>query len=92
VPPFTVQIPGSTIQLVGTDYRDIIIAASRLLDEPGAYAEMAHAVNPYGDGLAAERIVAALDGNLAKVIPWHQPKRKLAAMEVEMRERVAGSR
>jgi len=85
-------VEAGTAQLVGTDYRDIIVAASRLLDEPGAYAEMAHAANPYGDGHAAERIVAALDGNLAQVIPWHQPKRKLAVTEVEMRERVAGRR
>jgi UDP-N-acetylglucosamine 2-epimerase len=34
--------------------------ATRLLDDPSAYAEMAKAGNPYGDGHAAERIVDAL--------------------------------
>ncbi|MFN2593320.1 MAG: UDP-N-acetylglucosamine 2-epimerase (non-hydrolyzing), partial [Actinomycetota bacterium] len=33
---------------------------SRLMDDNSAYAEMASAVNPYGDGRAAERSVAAL--------------------------------
>jgi len=32
----------------------------RLLDDPAAYTAMAKAVNPFGDGHAAERIVAAL--------------------------------
>ena len=32
----------------------------RLLDDPAAYAAMAHAANPFGDGHAAERIVDAL--------------------------------
>jgi len=34
--------------------------ACRLLDDAVEYGEMAHAVNPYGDGHAAERIVRAL--------------------------------
>ena len=33
----------------------------RLLTDPVAYAEMAESFNPYGDGRAAERIVAALE-------------------------------
>jgi UDP-N-acetylglucosamine 2-epimerase (non-hydrolysing) len=32
----------------------------RLLDDPEAYAQMASAPNPYGDGHAAERIADAL--------------------------------
>ena len=47
-------------RVVGTDPQRIIAEAERLLDDPAAYAAMAHAVNPYGDGRAAERIVAAL--------------------------------
>ena len=35
-------------------------AVEELLDDAGAYAAMANAVNPYGDGRAAERSVAAI--------------------------------
>ncbi|MDR0406131.1 MAG: UDP-N-acetylglucosamine 2-epimerase (non-hydrolyzing), partial [Clostridiales bacterium] len=34
--------------------------AARLLTDSGAYREMAHAVNPYGDGNASERIADAI--------------------------------
>ena len=50
-----------TLLLVGTDPDRIAGEAARLLDDPVAYAEMANARNPYGDGRAAERIVAQLD-------------------------------
>jgi UDP-N-acetylglucosamine 2-epimerase (non-hydrolysing) len=49
-----------TVQLVGPHTERIVAEASRLLSEPEAYAAMAHAVNPYGDGRAVERIIAAL--------------------------------
>jgi len=48
------------VQLVGPDLKEIISAAQRLLDDSGAYKQMARGVSPYGDGLAAERIVAVL--------------------------------
>jgi len=48
--------------LVGTDRRRIVEAATRLLTDEGAYRAMANAVNPYGDGRAAERIAAVLAG------------------------------
>jgi UDP-N-acetylglucosamine 2-epimerase (non-hydrolysing) len=38
----------------------IIEETSRLLTEPAEYDRAAHAVNPYGDGRASERIVGAL--------------------------------
>ncbi|MGQ9768647.1 MAG: hypothetical protein ACUVSS_15340 [Anaerolineae bacterium] len=47
----------------------------RLLNDPAAYARMASAPNPYGDGHAAERIANALLGfvnerqNIQSVIP-----------------------
>ena len=47
-------------RVVGTDPQRIIAEAERLLDDPAAYAAMARAVNPYGDGRAAGWIVAAL--------------------------------
>jgi len=50
-------------RLVGTDRRRIEAEAIRLLTDQAAYAEMAHAVSPYGDGKAARRIVDALVGS-----------------------------
>jgi len=47
-------------QLIGVNEEAIVVAASRLLDDPAARARMARAVNPYGDGHAAERIVRIL--------------------------------
>jgi UDP-N-acetylglucosamine 2-epimerase (non-hydrolysing) len=48
------------LRIVGTDRQRIVAEASRLLADPAAYARMAGAENPFGDGHAAERIVAAL--------------------------------
>ena len=53
-------VEAGTLKLVGTETTQIVREASRLLDELVAYAEMARAVNPYGDGRAAERIIEAL--------------------------------
>jgi UDP-N-acetylglucosamine 2-epimerase (non-hydrolysing) len=47
-------------QLVGHDRARIVAEASRLLTDEAAYAAVATAVNPYGDGRAAERIGAVL--------------------------------
>jgi UDP-N-acetylglucosamine 2-epimerase len=49
-----------TVRLVGTDADLIVRSVGRLLTDPAAYTAMANAVNPYGDGRAAERAVAAL--------------------------------
>lgn len=49
-------IAAGTVKLVGTDQATIVMEATRLLDDPAAYASMARAANPYGDGKAAERI------------------------------------
>ncbi|MFN8217511.1 MAG: UDP-N-acetylglucosamine 2-epimerase (non-hydrolyzing) [Solirubrobacterales bacterium] len=57
----TEGLEAGTLRLVGTDPVLIADEASRLLDDHEAYAAMAAAVNPYGDGRAAERIVAALE-------------------------------
>ena len=53
-------VAAGTARVVGTDRDRIVAAASELLTSPEAYARMANAVNPYGDGRAAERIAAAL--------------------------------
>ncbi|APB34604.1 UDP-N-acetylglucosamine 2-epimerase [Gloeomargarita lithophora Alchichica-D10] len=49
-------ITAGTAALVGTDTDKIITKAVELLNEPTAYARMANAVNPFGDGQAAQRI------------------------------------
>jgi UDP-N-acetylglucosamine 2-epimerase (non-hydrolysing) len=53
-------VRAGTVRLVGTDEDLIVKEVGRLLTDPVAYAAMANAVNPYGDGRAAERAVAAL--------------------------------
>ena len=53
-------VRAGTVKLVGTDEDVIVDSVGRLLTDPAAYAAMANAVNPYGDGRAAQRAVAAL--------------------------------
>ena len=53
-------VAAGTLKLIGTAPDRIFSEAQLLLDDQDAYAEMSGAVNPYGDGHAAERIVAAL--------------------------------
>ena len=53
-------IEAGTARLVGTARGDICAAAEELLRDPVAYARMATAHNPYGDGHAADRIAAIL--------------------------------
>ena len=53
-------VVAGTVKLIGTDRQRIVDEASTLLDDAAAYDAMSHAVNPYGDGTAAERSVAAI--------------------------------
>jgi UDP-N-acetylglucosamine 2-epimerase (non-hydrolysing) len=53
-------IAAGTLELVGPDREKIVAATTRLLRDEVAYARMARAANPYGDGHASERIVAWL--------------------------------
>ena len=53
-------LESGTVHLVGTDYNKITSEVSRLLDDKDAYEQMSHAVNPYGDGKACQRIVETL--------------------------------
>ncbi|MCQ2110692.1 MAG: UDP-N-acetylglucosamine 2-epimerase (non-hydrolyzing) [Bacteroidaceae bacterium] len=57
-------LASGTVHLVGTDYYRIMDEVSLLLDDSQAYEKMSHAVNPYGDGKASERIVEFLRTNL----------------------------
>jgi UDP-N-acetylglucosamine 2-epimerase (non-hydrolysing) len=53
-------VAAGTARVVGTAQDRIVAAASELLTSPEAYARMANAVNPYGDGHAGQRIAAVL--------------------------------
>ena len=53
-------VEAGTAKLVGTDADRIVEETFRLLDEPEAYAAMAQAHNPFGDGRSAARIVELL--------------------------------
>ena len=54
-------VSAETVRLIGTDEERIVQEAARLLRDPVAYDAMARAVNPYGDGRAAGRIVAVIE-------------------------------
>ena len=53
-------VDAGVVRLVGTDRARIVAAVDELLDDPDAWARMARAVNPYGDGHAAGRILEIL--------------------------------
>lgn len=53
-------LSAGTVRLVGTDYDKIVGEVAALLDSPARYAQMSHAVNPYGDGCACGRIIDVL--------------------------------
>lgn len=54
-------VTAGTVKLVGTDRQQIVDWMSKLLTDRQAYEQMAHAVNPYGDGQAAARSVSAIE-------------------------------
>jgi UDP-N-acetylglucosamine 2-epimerase (non-hydrolysing) len=54
-------VASGTVKLVGTSMEEIVKWVHRLLNEPELYQSMAKAHNPYGDGQAAQRILAKLE-------------------------------
>ena len=56
-------IAAGTAKLAGVETEPIIALTQELLQGGEAYARMAHAVNPYGDGKAC--------GRIADAIAWH---------------------
>ena len=58
-------ITAGTTRLVGTRAEAIVSELSRLLDDPAAYAQMARAHNPFGDGQSASRIANLIAEELA---------------------------
>lgn len=53
-------VEAGTVKLVGTDKESVYRTATELLVNETVYLVMSNAVNPYGDGLASDRIVQAL--------------------------------
>ncbi len=61
-------VEAGTVIVSGTKEEEIFEIANTLLNDTQAYEKMAHAINPYGDGHASERIVKAL-------MEWKERKR-----------------
>ncbi|WP_295787575.1 non-hydrolyzing UDP-N-acetylglucosamine 2-epimerase [uncultured Veillonella sp.] len=53
-------VTAGTVKLVGTDEETVYTTAYRLLADADAYEAMANSINPYGDGIASQRIIEAL--------------------------------
>ncbi len=66
-------VAAGTVKIAGTDRAEVLALASTLVEDKQAYLAMAHAVNPYGDGRACERIVDA--------ILWHFGRKEVAPEE-----------
>lgn len=60
-------VAAGTLKLVGTDEEAIYREFTRLLDDKSEYEKMSHAINPYGDGMACDRI--------ADIIEFGSPKK-----------------
>ncbi|ETT02730.1 UDP-N-acetylglucosamine 2-epimerase (non-hydrolyzing) [Providencia sp. PROV188] len=60
-------VDAGTVRLVGTDTKTIVNEVNRLLTDEAEYHEMSRAHNPYGDGHACQRILAALKSNQVKL-------------------------
>ena len=65
-----------TVKLVGTNRKRIVSETKLLLNDETAYKAMAQAVNPYGDGKAAERSIAAIAQltGVGKRLPDFEPE------------------
>ena len=56
-----------TVKLIGWRRESVVEAVSELWDHPAAYERFARATNPYGDGLAADRIAAVLSESIRSI-------------------------
>ena len=54
-------VAAGTLKLVGTDEEAIYKEFSLLLDDKAEYEKMSHAINPYGDGFACDRIADIIE-------------------------------
>jgi UDP-N-acetylglucosamine 2-epimerase (non-hydrolysing) len=62
-------VEAGTARLIGTAEERVVAEVNRLLTNEAAYAAMAQAVNPYGDGHSAQRVLDATARVLAPVLP-----------------------
>lgn len=53
-------VDAGTVKLVGTNTTKIVDVTTRLMSNSAAYEKMAFAHNPFGDGMASERIISAI--------------------------------
>lgn len=70
-------VEAGTARLIGTAEERIVAEVHRLLTNDAAYAAMAQAVNPYGDGRSAGRVLDATARMLAPVLPDMLPDLEL---------------
>lgn len=66
-------IEAGTLKLAGTDEDQVYQLSHELLTDPSAYEAMAKAANPYGDGKASARIVAAILHHFGKQVERPAP-------------------
>ena len=59
-------VEAGVARLVGTDADDLFAIASGLLDDPADYQRMADAVNPFGDGQAAGRVLSEISRDCSR--------------------------
>jgi UDP-N-acetylglucosamine 2-epimerase (non-hydrolysing) len=62
-------VAAGTAKLIGTDPQRIVAEVTTLLDDPAAYAAMARAHNPFGDGHASERIASIVAKGFGVALP-----------------------
>ena len=53
-------VNAGTVKLVGTNFENVFANTKLLLTDADEYKKMSDACNPYGDGIAAQRIVQAI--------------------------------
>ena len=83
-----------TVKLVGAEEDAIVAHTDELLRNESAYTRMANAVNPYGDGFAAERTVRAIAhflGDGPPVEEFSSPEVPAASTEVSPSTRMDAS-
>ncbi len=51
-------VEAGTVVIAGVEYDDVYRITTKLVSDPVAYRQMAEAINPYGDGMACERIIS----------------------------------
>lgn len=61
-------VEAGTVKLVGTNAQALVHATKNLLQDSNAYEKMAHAHNPYGDGMACKRIQSIIEKQMVSTI------------------------